>query len=97
MLVIKFFACLTVDIRLIEFIAMPVLEYISTELKGKGMQTLPCISEVCNDTQGLFKISSLPHVSLYRDTEFLFSVDLLSPSWDIHVLPVSNIGPFGSG
>ena len=43
------FARLTVDIRLIALIVIPVLGNMSSEFEGKGMQTLPYISEVCND------------------------------------------------
>ena len=34
--------------RLIALIVIPVLGNISSEFEGKGMQTLPYISEVCN-------------------------------------------------
>ena len=47
----RLFARLTVYIRLIAFIVIPVLGNISSEFKGKGMQTLPYISEVCNGEQ----------------------------------------------
>ena len=47
----RLFARLTVDTRLIALIVIPVLGNISSEFKGKGMQTLPYISEVCNGEQ----------------------------------------------